>query len=185
MLLRSLDILEHDTTRMNFSISPSPQTVSYAAVRSMKMVPVLSLCSKPASMCDMRAMRAIVRCSYVSSKNLLETQGQLRQSIVGYVVGSNVQVIFDGLVKFSKPVSLEVDEHVKPIIDAPRRINIAGRPIFEKTIAELEEQKLIEKVERHTRWVSNALLVNHDGKTRLCTPELSIKTSQLPDSHHR
>jgi hypothetical protein len=76
--------------------------------------------------------------------------------------------VFDGLGKFSKPVSLEVDEHVKPVIDAPRRIPIAGRPIFEKTIAELEEQKLIEKVERHTSWVSNALLVNRDGKTRLC-----------------
>jgi hypothetical protein len=61
MLLRSLDILEHDTTRMNFSISPSLQIVSYAAVRSVKMVPVLSLRSKPASMCDVRAMTCAVQ----------------------------------------------------------------------------------------------------------------------------
>jgi hypothetical protein len=48
---------------MNSSISPFLETVSYAAVRSMKMVPVLSLRSKPASMCDVRA------------ENLLELQG--------------------------------------------------------------------------------------------------------------
>jgi hypothetical protein len=39
----------------------------------------------------------------------------------------------------SKPI--EVDEHVKPVIDAPRRIPIAGRLIFVKTIAELEDDR--------------------------------------------
>jgi RNase H-like domain found in reverse transcriptase/Reverse transcriptase (RNA-dependent DNA polymerase)/Integrase zinc binding domain/Integrase core domain len=76
--------------------------------------------------------------------------------------------VFDGIGKLDTPVTLEIDESVKPVIDYPRRIPIAVKPLIEKTIIELEDLGMIEKVNYHTDWVSNSLLVSRNGKYRLC-----------------
>jgi len=62
-------------------------------------------------------------------------------------------------------------------IDAPRRIPIAVKPVFEKTISELEELGMIEKVNYHTDWVSNSLLVQRNGKHRLCIDPTYLNTA--------
>jgi hypothetical protein len=44
--------------------------------------------------------------------------------------------VFDGIGKLAEPVTREIDESVKPIIDNPRRIPIAVQPALEEIITE-------------------------------------------------
>jgi hypothetical protein len=85
--------------------------------------------------------------------------------------------VFEGIGKLENSVTLEIDESVKPIIDVPRRIPIAVKPIIEKTISELEDLGMIEKVNYHTDWVSNSLLVQRNGKHRLCIDPTYLNTA--------
>jgi RNase H-like domain found in reverse transcriptase/Reverse transcriptase (RNA-dependent DNA polymerase)/Integrase zinc binding domain/Integrase core domain len=85
--------------------------------------------------------------------------------------------VFEGIGKLANPVTLEINENIKPIIDVPRRIPIAVRPVFDQTIAELEELGMIEKVAHHTDWVSNSLLVHRNGKHRLCIDPTYLNTA--------
>jgi RNase H-like domain found in reverse transcriptase/Reverse transcriptase (RNA-dependent DNA polymerase)/Integrase zinc binding domain/Integrase core domain len=76
--------------------------------------------------------------------------------------------LFHGIGKFEKTIHLEVDETVKPLIDPPRRIAVAMKTEFAATIKELVQQGVVEKVETHTDWVSNVLLVKRGAKLRPC-----------------
>jgi hypothetical protein len=62
--------LAQGTTRINFNIKPSHNTVSYAAVRSKKSTPVLSLRWKPAFICDACAKTCSVQLRFHSLKYL-------------------------------------------------------------------------------------------------------------------
>jgi hypothetical protein len=82
---------------------------------------------------------------------------------------------------FAKPVTLEIDELFKAIIDNPKRIPIAVKPAFEEIITELESMGIIEEITHHTDSVSSSLLVLCNDKRRLCI-DPCFKTSKLSDA---
>jgi hypothetical protein len=79
---------------------------------------------------------------------------KLRQIKICNVITSNSQQsaaniiekyadVFDGIGKLAEPVTLEIDESVKHIIDNPGSIPIAVKPAFEEIITELESMGII------------------------------------------
>jgi transposase InsO family protein len=83
--------------------------------------------------------------------------------------------VFDGLGKLNKyTIKLEVDENVAPIIQNPRRVPVAMRKPLEEKITELLKDDIIAKVERHTDWVSNVLIVKRNDKLRLCLDPIDL-----------
>ena len=67
--------------------------------------------------------------------------------------------VFTGIGKHKyRQVKLIVDETVKPVVQAVRRIPFAKRDKLEKVLQELEEGDVIEPVDGPTDWISNLVL---------------------------
>ena len=67
--------------------------------------------------------------------------------------------VFTGIGKHRyRQVKLSVDDSVKPVVQAVRRIPFAKRGKLEKVLQELEEGDVIEQVDGPTDWISNLVL---------------------------
>ncbi|XP_062713077.1 uncharacterized protein LOC109413520 [Aedes albopictus] len=62
------------------------------------------------------------------------------------------QDVFEGYGKMEGPVTLEIDQEVKPVIQTPRRIPIAFREDFRRKINQLAQDGIIQKESQHTEW---------------------------------
>lgn len=82
--------------------------------------------------------------------------------------------VFTGIGKIADKVSLEIDTSVKPVIQKPRFVPIALRGKLRELIADLEKQDIISKVDVHTEWVSNVVLVNRANKLRICIDPVDL-----------
>lgn len=76
--------------------------------------------------------------------------------------------VFKGMGKINYQVSLEIDKNVIPVIHKPRRVPVAYRQQLKQQIDELIADGIISKVDTHTDWVSNIVLVRRNGKMRIC-----------------
>ncbi|XP_055590629.1 uncharacterized protein K02A2.6-like [Uranotaenia lowii] len=79
--------------------------------------------------------------------------------------------LFIGYGRLPGEVSLEVDSSITPSIQPPRRVPIAVRDKLKKEIEMLEKDGIIVKVNRHTEWVSNLVIVQRGGPdsgVRIC-----------------
>jgi RNase H-like domain found in reverse transcriptase/Reverse transcriptase (RNA-dependent DNA polymerase) len=116
---------------------------------------------------DHQPLLSATACERLQLIKICNTISSTQQHTAAAIIQKYADV-FEGHGKLANPVMLEIDETMRPIIDNPRRIPIAVRPEFEKTIADLEHQGIIKKVTYHTDWVSNSLLVRRNNKLRLC-----------------
>ncbi|XP_062709274.1 uncharacterized protein LOC134288430 [Aedes albopictus] len=62
------------------------------------------------------------------------------------------QDVFEGYGKMEGPVTLEIDQEVKPVIQTPRRIPIAFREDLRRKINQLAQDGIIQKESQHTEW---------------------------------
>lgn len=84
--------------------------------------------------------------------------------------------LFTGLGKLPVVYHLEIDPEATPVINAARRIPKAIRAI--KLKKRLEEEEVMEKVQGHTPWVRNMVIILKLHKVRLCwTQWILIKPS--------
>jgi hypothetical protein len=56
--------------------------------------------------------------------------------------------VFEGIGKMDNPISLEIEENVKPIIDGPRRTPLAMKAKFKEMRNKLMKQEVIVKVDK-------------------------------------
>ena len=67
-----------------------------------------------------------------------------------------------------RQVKLDIDETVKPKVQAHRKIPFAKRVQLEEILKELEEEDIIEEVTGPTEWISNLVLTpKEDQKMRM------------------
>lgn len=83
------------------------------------------------------------------------------------IVAKNKQ-LFEGLGKLNRTIKLQTKDDVIPSIQTPRRIPLHYRKPLKSALEELEKDGIIKKVEQHTPWVSNILLVKKNEKLRIC-----------------
>ncbi|XP_062550865.1 uncharacterized protein K02A2.6-like [Armigeres subalbatus] len=66
-------------------------------------------------------------------------------------------------------LKIQVDEHIKPIVQAARRLPISMEADVEEVIQDLIDKKIIERAEAPFTWISPLVPVRKsDGKIRLC-----------------
>lgn len=82
--------------------------------------------------------------------------------------------VFQGLGEFEGEVELEIDEAVKPVIEAPRRFPLNVKEALKQELGRLEKMGVIVQEPNHTQWCSNILLVKRNGKHRLCLDPSSL-----------
>lgn len=82
--------------------------------------------------------------------------------------------VFTGLGVLSGKVSLEVDESIKPVSQAPRRFSLPMRNVLQQKLKEMEDLDVICSEDKYTEWTSNILMVKGDGKIRLCLDPVEL-----------
>ena len=76
--------------------------------------------------------------------------------------------------EFQGKVELEIDEEMTPVIQPPRRFPLNAKKNLKTELARLEKMGVIVKESQHTPWCSNILLVERNGKYRLCLDPSSL-----------
>lgn len=82
--------------------------------------------------------------------------------------------VFQGYGCLENAINLEVDENITPSIQKPRRIPIHLREQLKEELDSLIKNKIIEKVDEHTEWVSNILIVQRNNKLRICLDPIPL-----------
>ena len=92
--------------------------------------------------------------------------------------------VFQGLGKLQGKYKISIDEAVKPVVHAPRKVPVALRDSVKKTLDELEKDDVIARVTEPTDWVSSMMLVQKPGKLRICLDprdlNVAIKREHYP-----
>jgi hypothetical protein len=120
----------------------------------------------------------------VKTENILQikTEEEEKSSKVTYWM-KKYQDVFDGIGEFERSCHLNVNEDIRPVIHAPRRIPIATKAVLKEELHRLEELGVIKKVEEPTPWVSSLVTVIKPKKTRLCIDPKDLNQA-LQRSHY-
>ncbi len=93
--------------------------------------------------------------------------------------------VFEGLGQLRpKNVKLEIDENVKPVQQAVRKIPESMKDPLKHHLAELEKKGIIERVYQPTEWISSVVLAKKsNGGIRLCLDPRPLNKA-LKKCHH-
>ena len=93
--------------------------------------------------------------------------------------------VFQGIGKMKDVVvDLHVDESVEPIAQPHRKIPFSIRPLLEKELQKLEEQDIIEKVEKPTGWVSPIVVIPKKNNEIRLTVDMRVANKAIPRTHN-
>ena len=81
-------------------------------------------------------------------------------------------------------VDLNIDESVKPVAQPHRRIPFNVRPLLEKELQTLEEQDVIEKVEKSREWVSPIVVTPKKNNRIRLTVDMRVANEAIPRAHN-
>lgn len=81
--------------------------------------------------------------------------------------------------RFKGEVKLQVDNDIKPSIQAPRRHPLAKQKQPREEINKLVSEGIIVKEEEHTEWCSNVMLLEQNNKTRLVLDPIQLNKALL------
>lgn len=87
--------------------------------------------------------------------------------------------VFQGYGCLEGEVDLDLDRTVQSVIQKARRIPVHLRERLKQELDSLVKNKIIAKVEKHTDWVSNILLVNKKDKLRICLDPIPLNKALL------
>ncbi|XP_029055276.2 uncharacterized protein K02A2.6-like, partial [Osmia bicornis bicornis] len=77
--------------------------------------------------------------------------------------------IFEGLGRFEEKCNIAIDSSYKPVARPPRRIPLKIKEKLKNKLLELQEKKVISKVDNPKGWVSNLVIIEKPDKSlRLC-----------------
>lgn len=97
-----------------------------------------------------------------------------KRSVAAEQILEEYEDVFRGLGKISKEIKLEIDPECRPVIQKPRRVPIALRKPLKDAIADLVKDGIISKVDTHSDWVSNIVIVNRNDKLRICIDPIDL-----------
>lgn len=92
---------------------------------------------------------------------------------------SEFEDLFEGDGQMEGEIELEIDPNVKPIQQHPRRVPVTVRDDLKTLLKDLEARRMISKVDRHTEWTSNMLIVKKGDKLRLCVDPYELNKALL------
>ncbi|XP_063956823.1 uncharacterized protein LOC135154503 [Lytechinus pictus] len=76
---------------------------------------------------------------------------------------------FDAIGSFQGKAMLHVKDDAKPTIDAPRKCSVHLKDKIKAKLDNMEQQRVIRKIEYHTDWCSSmTTVVKKDGSIRIC-----------------
>ena len=87
------------------------------------------------------------------------------QSMILYQSFSDV---LEGLGCLAGDYHIEVDQSVRPVQHAPRRVPVLMKDKLHEMICELEARGIMKKVTEPTAWISSLVVVDKPGKMRIC-----------------
>ena len=95
--------------------------------------------------------------------------------------------MFQGLGRLKDSYSIEIDESVRPVVHAPRRVPVPVREKVRKKLDELESDGVLTPVTEATDWVSSTVIFQKpSGQIRICLDPKDlnriIKTRVLPEA---
>lgn len=82
--------------------------------------------------------------------------------------------VFTGIGSICEPISLEIDNSVRPVIQKARRVPVSMKTNLKEEIKHLEREGIVSKVENHTEWVSNLVLIKRKDKIRICLDPVEL-----------
>ena len=99
-------------------------------------------------------------------------------------ITSEYKYVFEGLGRLGAKLHLEVDETVKPVQQAVRKIPESMKIPLKHHLAELEKKGIIEKLYQPTQWVNSIVVAKKsNGSIRLCLDPRPLN-SALKRCHH-
>ena len=87
--------------------------------------------------------------------------------------------VFNGLGCLEKPYHIEIDKSVQTVVNAPRNIPAALRKKLKETLKEVEEKRVIRKIDESTDWVNSLVVVKKpkSDKLRVCLDPRSLNVA--------
>ena len=86
--------------------------------------------------------------------------------------------VFQGLERLKDSYSIEIDESVRPVVHAPRRVPVPVREKVRKKLDELECDGVLTPVTEATDWVSSMVIVQKpSGQIRICIDPKDLNTA--------
>ena len=83
--------------------------------------------------------------------------------------------VFQGLGRLKDSYSIEIDESVRPVVHAPRRVPVPVREKVRKKLDELESDGVLTPVTEATDWVSSMVIVQKpSGQIRICINPIDL-----------
>ena len=77
--------------------------------------------------------------------------------------------VFQGLGRLKDSYSIDIDESVRPVVHAPRRMHVPVREKVRKKLDELESDGVLTPVTEATDWVSSMVIAQKPcGQIRIC-----------------
>ena len=99
-------------------------------------------------------------------------------------ITSEYKDIFEGLGQLGPKLHLELEENVKPVQQAVRKIPESMKDPLRSHLAELEEKGIIERVYQPTEWISSIVVAKKsNGNIRLCLDPRPLNKA-LKRCHH-
>lgn len=86
----------------------------------------------------------------------------------GTEIESEYRDIFTGLGCLAREYHIEVDPMIQPVIHPPRKVPHALRDKLKETLNDTVRQEVIVKVDEPTNWVNSLVIVEKNGKLRIC-----------------
>ena len=87
--------------------------------------------------------------------------------------------VFNSLGCLEKPYHIEIDKSVQTVVNAPRNIPAALRKKLKETLKEVEEKRVIRKIDESTDWVNSLVVVKKpkSDKLRVCLDPRSLNVA--------
>lgn len=93
--------------------------------------------------------------------------------------------VFQGLGALPGEHHIVIDDTVRPVVHAPRRVPVSLEAKLKHTLADMETKGVIRKVDEPTDWVSSLLVVEkRDGTLRLCLDPRDLNRA-IKREHYR
>lgn len=102
------------------------------------------------------------------SLKLIKVCNSIDENSEAQRIMNNYPSVFSGLGLLTGKVTLEVDQSIMPVSQAPRRFPLAMRNVLKQKLDEMESLDVIVSEDKHTEWTSNILMVKREGKIRCC-----------------
>ena len=100
------------------------------------------------------------------------------KKITACAVKAEYPDVFQGLGRLKDSYSIEIDESVRPVVHAPRRVPVPMREKVRKKLDELECDGVLTPVTEASDWVSSMVIVQKpSGQIRICIDPKDLNTA--------